>query len=139
MFGMTKKQFLKKSRNCLKDTGIELLLIREIFSQEMKGNIAPEETFQKLEKIRKNLEDIFFKYEGLNPPSKCNPLHRNISHTIIILQEAVVINSEYLILLKDSLKDQRDEKLKKSIDKLEEFRDEFGKLVQEVDLYLGPR
>jgi len=135
MFGMTKKQFLKKSKDCLKDTGIELLLIRKIFYQENQGKINTVEAFQKLEKNRKSLENIFFKYEGLKTPSKCKPLHMKILKTIIILQEALVINSEYLNSIKDS-GELESKKLEKSLVKLEQFKDEFKKLSIEVDSYL---
>ncbi|MCC7550846.1 MAG: hypothetical protein KO316_04985 [Methanobacterium sp.] len=135
MFGMTKKQFLKKSKDCLKDTGIELLLIRKLFYQENQGKINTAEAFQKLEKNRKSLENIFFKYEGLKSPSKCKPLHMKILKTIIILQEALVINSEYLSSIKDS-GELESKKLEKSLAKLEQFKDEFKKLSIEVDSYL---
>lgn len=139
MFGMTKKQFLKKSKNCLKETGIELLLIREIFNQEINSAIDLEKALQKLENVRKRLEDIFFQYEHLNPPSKCKTVQLNILNALIILQESVVINSEYLILLKDGLNEPARDKLEKSIDKLDEFRHDFKKLSKEVDLYLPQR
>lgn len=136
MFGMTKKQFLKKSKDCLKDTGIELLLIRKIFYQETQGKIDAENAYQKLEKIRESLENIFFKYEGLKPPSKCKPLHMKVLKTIIILQESIVINSEYLLLAKEGLEEEEQGKLKKSMEKLDLFRDQFRDLSVEVDLYL---
>lgn len=136
MFGMTKKQFLKKSKNCLRDSGIELLLIREIYSQETKGKIDFEEAHQKLEKIRKRLEDMFFQYERLKPPSKCKQMQINLLSTLIILQESVVINSEYINLHKDGFEEAAHEKLEKSIDELERFRAEFRKIGNEFDLYL---
>ncbi|BDZ70103.1 hypothetical protein [Methanobacterium petrolearium] len=72
MFGMSKKQFLKKSKNYLKDLGIELLLIRELYTQETKENIDLEEAYHKLEKVRKQLENMFFKFERLNPLQNVN-------------------------------------------------------------------
>ncbi|WP_321423001.1 hypothetical protein [uncultured Methanobacterium sp.] len=136
MFGMTKKQFLKKSKNCLKESGIQLLLIREIFNSEIKGEINFDETNNKVDKIRKNLEDIFFKYESLKPPSKCKSLQLEIMKTLIILQDVLVLNSEYIILSKDGSKMEGQEKFEKSIDELENFRNKFRKLSQKVDLYL---
>ncbi len=137
MFGMTKKQFLKKSKICLKDTGIELLSIREIFSKEMNGKLNGEEAFQKLEIVRKNMENIFFKFEALNPPSKCKPLHQEIIHTIIILQDSVVIYAEYLILIGEGSEEKAFEKQKKSLNELERFREQFRILSREVDKYLN--
>lgn len=136
MFGMTKKQFLKKSKKCLKDTGIQLLLIREVFNRESKDQIDFDETYRKLDKIRENMETIFFQYEGLKPPSKCKPIQIKILKTLIILQDALVANLEYLILLKKDLpKEARAERVK-SLEKLELFREKFRMLSQKVDLYL---
>ncbi|MDY9924070.1 hypothetical protein [Methanobacterium sp.] len=136
MFGMTKKQFLKKSKNCLKDTGIQLLLIREIFSKESTGKLDFDNAYHKLDKIRKNMENIFFKFEGLKPPSKCKSLQREILNTLIILQEVIVVNSEYIMLSKDGFTEESQEKFKKSIDDLENFRNKFRELSQKIDLYL---
>jgi hypothetical protein len=136
MFGMTKKQFLKKSKKTLKEIGIELLIIREITTQEKYNSVDLEKTYLKMEKIRKNLENIFFKYEKLNPPSKCKNLQINLLKTIIILQEAVVAIIEHLNLLKDGSNEQSKEKLIKSKEKLDKFRENYGNLSREVDLYL---
>ena len=136
MFGMTKKQFLKKSKNCLKESGIQLLLVREIFNREGKSEISFDDASNKVDKIRKNLEDIFFKYESLKPPSKCKSLQLEIMKTLIILQDVLVLNSEYIILSKDGFKLEGQEKFEKSIDELENFRNKFRKLSQKVDLYL---
>jgi len=136
MFGMTKKQFLKKSKNCLKESGIQLLLVREIFIREGKGEISFDDASNKVDKIRKNLEDIFFRYEALKPPSKCKSLQLEIMKTLIILQDVLVLNSEYIILSKDGSKVEGQEKFEKSIDELENFRNKFRKLSQKVDLYL---
>ncbi len=139
MFGMTKKQFLKKSKKTLKEIGIELLIIREIPTQEKYNSVDLEKTYLKMEKIRKNLENIFFKYEKLNPPSKCKNLQINLLKTIIILQEAVVAIIEHLNLLKDGSNEQSKEKLIKSKEKLDKFRENYGNLSREVDLYLKSR
>lgn len=136
MFGMTKKQFLKKSKKCLKDTGIQLLLIREVFNQEGEDQIDYDETYRKLDKIRGNLEKIFFQYEGLKPPSKCKPLQIKILKTLIILQDALVANLEYLILLKKHSPEEASAERVKSLEKLELFRAKFRGLSQKVDLYL---
>jgi hypothetical protein len=136
MFGMTKKQFLKKSKKCLKDTGIQLLLIREIFNREGKDQIDFDETYRKLDKIRENMETIFFQYEGLKPPSKCKPIQIKILKTLIILQDALVANLEYLILLKKDLPEEARVERVKSLKKLELFREKFRGSSQKVDLYL---
>ena len=130
MFGMTKKQFLKKSKNCLKDTGIQLLLVRKIIHQEQN------EAYQKLDKIRENMETIFFKYEDLKPPSKCSSLHIEILNTLIVLQETLVANSEYLTLSEKGLKPEALRELEKSKEQLENFRKKFQEVGQKVDVYL---
>jgi hypothetical protein len=135
MFGMTKKQFLKKSKNCLKDTGIQLLLIRELFNKERTGKLDFEGAYHKLDKNRKNMEKIFFKYEGLKPPSKCTPLQREILNALIIFQDVLVTNYEYINLSKEGFTEEGQEKFKKSFDNLENFRNKFRELSQKVDLY----
>lgn len=135
MFGMTKKQFLKKSKNCLKDSGIQLLLIRELVNNERSGKLNFDDSYNKLDKIRKNMEKIFFKYEGLNPPSKCRSLQIEILNTLIILQDVLVANSEYITLSKDGFTEEGKKKFKKSMDELENFRDKFRELSQKIDLY----
>jgi hypothetical protein len=137
MFGMTKKQFLKKSKACLKDTGVELLFIREIFIKEGTGKINEKEAREKMEIARKNTEKIFFKYEKLKPPSKCKQLHMNILKTLIILQETVVLNLEYLTLINHSSDELALKKYQESQENLEIFRENFRKLSQKIDKYLN--
>lgn len=138
MFGMTKKQFLKKSKNCLNESGIQLLLIREILNKESKSQISFDEANKRVNDLRKNLEKIFFTYEKLNPPSKCKSLQLEMLKTLIILQDVLVLNSEYISLSKDGFTLEGQEKLEKSIDELENFRNNFRRLSQKVDLYLRP-
>ena len=59
-----------------------------------------------------------------------------ILKTLIILQEALVDNSEYLNLLNNGSPEEAEVELVKSLDKLENFRDKFKELSQKVDLYL---
>jgi hypothetical protein len=51
----------------------------------------------------------------------------------------VVTNTEYINLLNEGLKEPARDKLKKSIDDLEKFREKYSTLSQEVDLYLKPK
>jgi hypothetical protein len=136
MFGMTKKQFLKKSKSCLKDTGPQILLIRELMDKESHGRISVLEASRKLDNIRRDIEKIFSQYEKLNPPSKCASLHRKILHTLIELQEAVVINSESLNAAENGLDEKSRDKIKESRDQLDKFREEFLPLTREVDFNL---
>jgi hypothetical protein len=70
MFGMTKKQFLKRSKKALNQTGGLLLLIREIMDKEASGNINNQEASKQIDNIRKEIESIFFEFEKINTPSK---------------------------------------------------------------------
>lgn len=137
MFGMTKKQFLKKTKNCMKETGIEILLIRELLAKQMQKKVDDEESLRKLEIIRKNIEELFFEYERLKPPSKCSSLHFKVMNMIIMLQDIVVTNLESLNAAKEGKEDKAREKLLESIDQLEQFKDEFRNLTREVDSYFS--
>lgn len=136
MFGMTKKQFLKRSAKCMDETGGLLLLLREIIDKEFQGKISNEEASKKIDSIRKEIEFIFSKFEKLNPPSKCNSLKRKILKALINLQEVVVTDCESLLAARDGLSGKSQEKLKESRDLLEEFRKDFHGLTKEVNILL---
>ena len=136
MFGMTKKQFLKKSKNCTKETGIQLLNLRDIFIKEQNGKLSVEDAHRRLENVRKNMENIFFKYEKLKPPSKCKGLQRKILNNLIILQGAIVLNLEYLISIKEHSKNEDVKKYKESLEELDKFKEQFHIITREVDKYL---
>jgi chromosome segregation ATPase len=136
MFGMTKKQFLKRSKKTLNQTGGLLLLIRGIMVKESSGNINNEELSKQIDSIRKNIESIFFEFEKINPPSKYVTMHLRILRALVDLQEVVTLNSEYLSTTKDSLEEKTKNKLKESRDRLEKFRKEFHSLANEVNTLL---
>lgn len=136
MFDLTKRQSLKKSKECLKETGLQILLIRELMDKEAKESTGIHETHRKLDDIRRDIENTFSRYEKLNPPSECVPLKREISNALIIFHEAVVAYSESLIAAENGRDDESRNKLKESRDGLEKFRKIFLPLSREVDLYL---
>jgi hypothetical protein len=136
MFGMTKKQFLKKSKKCLQDTGVEILLVRELMDKETQKTISISAASRKLDDIRRDIEKIFSQYEKLSPPSKCVPLHRKILQNLFALHEAVVVNSESLNAAREGEEEKSQEKLEESRDKLKKFREDFRPLSREIDLYL---
>ncbi len=136
---MTKRQFLKKSKSCLKETGTEILLLRELMDKESQESVSVLEAHRKLDNIRREIEKTFSRYEKLNPPSRCVPLHQRILHNLIALHEAVVINSESLTAAKEGSKEKSREKLKESRDQLDKFRESFLPLTREVDLNLGKK
>lgn len=136
MFGMTKKQFLKRSKKTLNQTGGLLLLIRGIIDKESSGNINNEEISKQIDSIRKNIESIFFKFEKINPPSKYVTMHLRILRALVDFQEVVTLNSEYVSATKDGLEEKTKDKLEESRDRLEKFRKEFHSLANEVNTLL---
>lgn len=136
MFGMTKRQFLKRSKKCLKETGTLLLLIREIMNKEVHGEIKNEDALKQMNNIRKSVESLFSDFERRYPPSRCFSLKQRILNALINLQESVVINYEYILAAKEGNEEESKEKLKESMNILEEFRENYHVLVKEVDSLL---
>jgi hypothetical protein len=136
MFGMTKKQFLKRSKKALNQTGSLILLIREIMGKETSGKISNEEASKQIDNIRKSIESIFFEFEKINPPSKYVTMHIRILRVLTDLQESVTLNSEYLSASKEGLDQIANNKLKESQNHLEEFRKEFHSIADEVNKLL---
>ena len=136
MFGMTKKQFLKRSKKVLNETGSILLLIMEIMGKETRGNISNEEASKQMDNIRKNIESIFFEFEKRNPPSKYVPMQLRILRALVSMQESVTLYSEYLKATKDGLEEKAISKLKESKETLEEFRKEFHSISEEINTLL---
>lgn len=128
---MTRRQFLKKSRKALQKTTENLLSLMQIIEKEGNQTINPETAYWKLDVIREDIESIFFEYEKINPPLKCLSLHRKIVKLLIMLQEVIVTNQNYLELLIESSPQAKD-KYDESVNKLENFRNEFRILNQKV-------
>ncbi len=136
MFGQTKKQFLKRSSKCLDETGSQALLMRGLVENEVNGTIDKKEAYNQIKHILKEVERIFFDYEDLNSPPECVSLHLKILNCLIILQDAVAANYDYINVPSEEKADTADEKLEKSKVFLERFRNEFRPLTIEVDNYL---
>ena len=137
MFGLTKKQFLKRSKSCVDETGNQALLIRELIGHEKDGSILHEEAYKKIKLIVQGVEAAFFNYEALNPPSNCVSLHLKLLHSLITLQDAVAANYESITA---SINDERTlavNKLEESELLLEKFRKEFRPITTEVDEHLN--
>lgn len=132
MFGMTKIQFLKRSAKCMDETGGLLLLLKEVIDKEFQGKISESNASKKLDIIRKEIESLFEKFEKLSPPSKCNPLKQKILNILINMHEIVLINSESL----STAKEQSQDKLNESKEKLERFRKDFHDLTKRVNILL---
>lgn len=139
MLGMTRKQFLKRSKKTLNETGGLLLLIREIMDKKSNGHISNEEASKQFDNIRKSIESIFFEFEDMNPPSKFVKLHLRILRLLISLQETVNLNMEYLSATSYGMKDEARKKLNESRDHLEEFRIDFHSICDEVTALLAEK
>lgn len=137
MFGMTKRQFMKKSAKCMDETGGLLLLLREILDKEFQGKISNEEASKRNDDIRKGIESIFYEFEKSNPPSKCDSLKQKILNILINMQEIVVTNSESLSAAKKGLNGRSMDKLKESRDHLEIFRKDFHEVTKRVNILLN--
>ncbi|MDI6723738.1 MAG: hypothetical protein QMD61_03730 [Methanobacterium sp.] len=136
MFRMTKRQFLKKSKKYLNETGVLLLLIREVMDKEFQGKISNQEACNQMDNIRKNIESIFSEYEKSDPPSEYTSLKQKILRALINLQEAVVTNYESLLAAREGMEEKSRDKLNKSRNILEEFRKDFHPIAEEVDALL---
>jgi hypothetical protein len=137
MLGLTKKQFLKRSKTCLDETGNHALLIRELIGHERDESIPYEGAYKQIKLIVQGVEAAFFRYEALDPPSKCVPLHLKLLHSLITLQDAVAANYDFITA---SLKDDKVEaakKLEETLLILEKFRKEFRPITTEVDVLLS--
>lgn len=135
MLGLTKKQFLKRSKVCLEETGNHALLIRELIIHETEGNINNNEAYNQIKLIMKGIESTFFRYEDLNPPSRCVSLHLKILNCLIVLQESAAANYDYINTIIDG--QIIAEKLEESRILLGKFRKEFRPLTTEVEELLN--
>jgi hypothetical protein len=133
VFGMTRKQFLKRSSLTLKDIGPLVLLLMEIIQKEEKGTIPGEEALKKLDIIRKDVEQVFFDYEKISPPSQYVTMHLKVLKLLTHFQEVVTSNQEYQAL---NLQGQKEADHQLTISKrlLEEFRQEFHSISREIEL-----
>jgi hypothetical protein len=135
MLGLTKKQFLKRSKECLEETGNHALLIRGIIIHETDGNIKDNEAYNQIKLIIKGIESTFFRYEQLNPPSRCVSIHLKILNCLIVLQESAAANYDYINALIDG--QIATEKLEESRILLGKFRKEFRPLTTEIEELLN--
>lgn len=135
MSGLTKKQFLKRSKTCINETGNHALSISELINLEQEEKIDHQEAYQRIKGIMNGVEKAFFRYEVLSPPDRCVSLHLKVLHSLIILQESVAANYDYVVFSEDHEKEKA-EKLEESVKLLDKFRFEFGPITTEVDSLL---
>jgi hypothetical protein len=137
MFGMTKKQFLKRSSKCLDETGRYALLTRGLIIQEKNGTIDNESAYRQVKSMIEGIESTFFSYEKINPPSQCNSLYQRILHSMIMLQDSISTNYDYINMLREDKLTTAKEKFEESQDKLDQFRENFRPLTGEIDKLLN--
>jgi hypothetical protein len=136
MFGMTKKQFLKRSSKTLDETSNHALLISGLISKEKNDLIDNNDAYKQAKLIIDGISSTFFDYENINPPSNCNSLHLKILHTLIILQDVASANYDFINRSREDKSIIAREKLKESENLLEKFRNEFRPITTEVDSHL---
>lgn len=134
MFGLTKRQFLKKSKKALQDTGVHILSLRTLKNQESKDHLR--DVQRSLNSLRDEVENTFSRYSKLNPPSKCLDLQHRIVQGQILFHESIVFYSDSLIARKDGLDEKSQELLKKSDEELNKYKELSLSLSREVDLEL---
>ena len=133
MFGMTKKQFLKRSSKTLDETGNHALQIRGLIGQEKDGTIDNNNAYKQTKLLIEGITSTFFDYENISPPSNCNSLHQRILHCIIILQDVASANYDFISLSREDESLNAREKLEESQETLEKFRNDFRPLTVELD------
>lgn len=135
MLGLTKKQFLKRSKECLDVQGIQVLNISELIDLELSGKINKKDSYIRIMAIMKDLDSIFTKYHKLNPPSDCVKIKQRILNSLLILQEAAtaIYDSNPRELTKNQKFDTT--KIKDSQMFLNNFRQVFRPLTNEIDEY----
>ena len=137
MLGMTRKQFLKRSSKTLDETGNHALVIRGLISKEKDETLDNNNAYKQAMLLIKGISSTFLNYENINPPSNCNSLHLKILHSIIILQDVVSTNYDFITLSREGRSLNALEKLEESENLLKKFRNEFRPLTIEVDSYLN--
>jgi hypothetical protein len=135
MLGLTKKQFLKRSKICINETSTQALLISELINLEKEEKIDNQEAYKRIKGIMNGVETAFFDYEVLSPPDICVSLHLKILHSLITLQESVAANYDFVVFSKDREKEKA-EKLEESGTLLDKFKMEFKPITTEVDSLL---
>lgn len=132
MFGLTKRQFIKRSKECLDAEGIHSLTINELIEGELSGKIDTQESYQRIRAVMKDLDSIFQRYEKLNPPSSCISTKLKILNSFVLLQESASALYDHITeeLNNKNLEDK--DKLNESKLLLNKFRTIFRPLTNEI-------
>lgn len=127
---MTRKQFFKKSEKVVKESANNLLQLSSLLEKEKKEQVNIDDALKKLDILRRNIENIFNDYERIKPPSECLLSYKKILNFLVLFQEMISENGDYLLLTKKDPKIS--DKLKISLIRYEELRTEFEKIKIEI-------
>jgi hypothetical protein len=133
ILGLTKKQFLKRSKECLDAQGIHVLNISGLIDLELSNNINKTDSYKRIRAIMKDLDLIFAKYQKLNPPSNCINTKREIINSLLILQDAATALYESAQIDLEENQEFDKTKLNESQLLLNNFRQVFQPLTVEID------
>ena len=137
---LTRKQFLKRSKECLNAEGVHALDMRGLIDNESAGNIDNKDAYRQIKSIMDSLESVFMNYERLNSPEKCVSLKRKILNSLIVLQESASANYDYVTLkIEGKLPVDAEIKIRDSKIFLDKFRTVFNPLTTEVEMLLTKR
>ena len=139
MFGMTNRQFLKRSKKALEETGVQILALRGLMNQEANAHISITDAIRRLDMLRKDVENTFSTYEKLEPPSECFNLHQEMLNGLILFFESIVSYLEYLHANEDNSQTENSELLMKSNENLQKYQELSLKLSREVDSNLSKK
>jgi len=137
---LTRKQFLKRSKECVDAEGVHALDIRGLIDKESTSEINDQNAYKQIKNIMDGLGELFTKYERLKPPSEYTPLKLKILNSLVILQEAAAANYDYINLNTEGKKPVDAEiKLRDSKELLNKFRTIFYPITTEVETQLAQR
>jgi hypothetical protein len=135
MLGMTRKQFLKRTKECLDAQGIHLINISELINLEISSKMDEKEAYTRIRAIMKDLDSIFDRYQSLNPPFDCIKTKSEILNSIVLLQETATAFYEY-VSTKINKKYKDSSKLEESNFLLNKFRESFKPLNISINTIL---
>jgi hypothetical protein len=136
MFGLTKRQFLKRSKKALQETGVQILSLKGLMNQIDSDQITTLEAHRRLDVLRRDVEKTFSVYEKINPPSKCFQLYQRILKGLLLFFESIVLYSEYLQIREGNLQAESLDKVEKTRENLESYQELSLSLSREVDSML---
>jgi hypothetical protein len=133
MFGMTKRQFLKRSKKALQETGVLTLYLRRLMNQETSAEINTTEAHRRMDALRRDVENTFSTYEKGNPPTECLNLHQEILNGLILFYDSIVTYSDYLQAKESHLEKEFPDLFSKTNENLKKYQELSLRLSREVD------